>query len=110
MSDKTFADYLNSRICRSDVDTLAQHGASAGVPGLVYTSETTALYDLCEDDLWKIMADDADSFGRESALAHIASFNGADGVGSSDGFKNLVVWAAAESLALRDELNPECDE
>lgn len=106
----TLLDFLNQRLDPEDIDVLARYGASSGIPGLTYTRETVALYDRYESDVWDRLRDDADAYGHKSVLAYIASFGGAEHVSDSDGFKNLLVWAVAESYAVSELLESEDQE
>jgi hypothetical protein len=104
----TFAEALQDLLAgEDDYDTqaqlrdLASHGASTGWPGLTYYSDTGALYERYEDEIWAALDDDADSMGEPSALALVATFGGARDVSTDAQFRNLLVWYMAEREARR---------
>ena len=95
----TFRAWLAQELESDTIKDLAEHGAAGGFPGLTYYSDTCALYDAYEEEIWKALYEDADDFGSESPLALIASFNGAKDVTSDTTFKNLLTWYMAERIA-----------
>lgn len=97
----TFTDWLQDRLDAQQIRELAEHGADAGWPGLTYTGELVELYDRHEEELWEALAEDADDFGYDCVPAFVATFNRADMTSTADGFKELVVWYAAEREAQR---------
>lgn len=78
---------------------IASHGADAGFPGITYYRDTVALYERHHDEIWDMLAADADDMGEPHALALVATFGGARNVGSQDQLANLLVWYAAERIA-----------
>ena len=99
MSAPTFKDWLEEQFERDELQDIAQHGASAGWSGLIYYRETSELYERFEEDLWKMLNEDADAHGCKGPLELIATFGGAAAVASDATFKNLIVWYAAERVA-----------
>lgn len=79
---------------------LATHGAAGGFPGLTYYTDTVALHDKHEDEIWDALNEDAEDQGV-TIPALIASFGGAENVGSMTQLKNLLTWYMAERIAHR---------
>lgn len=100
---KTFRAWFMANLKGSAAD-IANHGADCGFPGLIYNSDGAKLFDRFGDELWEMLADEADSLG-ESVPAMIANFGRVDMADGLDRFKMLIVWFAAERIAreLTDE-------
>ncbi len=72
-------DYIIQNFDKDDIRTLAEHGASDGVSGLIYYAETSKLYDIFKDDIWNMIEDDL--FGSDKTpLQYIAELNGGENV------------------------------
>jgi hypothetical protein len=78
---------------------IARGGADAGHPGITYYSDTAALYEAHEGEIWDALYQDADDLGYDHPLALIATFGGAANVGSQTQLANLLVWYMAERIA-----------
>ena len=104
---KTFKQWLCSTLDRGEISDLAEHGADTGWPGMTYTRDCIALYNRFEDEIWGALADDAESFGKPSAVAFVAGFRRSDMANDPATFKNLLVWYMAERTAreLSENLN-----
>lgn len=90
--------YISENFDKDDIRTLAEHGASGGVSGLIYYNETSALYDKFKDSIWSIIGEDL--YGTDTTpLEYIAQLNGGDNVTDDATFKNLLVWYAFEICA-----------
>lgn len=72
---------------------------SGGVGGMIYYSETSALYDKYKEDLWQILSQMSEELDYKTPLELIASFTGSKDVWDDRQFKNLIVWACAELCA-----------
>jgi hypothetical protein len=92
---QTFGDDEDGRATMRD---LATYGASGGFPGLTYYTDTVALHDRHEDEIWDALYEDAESFGQ-TIPELIASFGSAKDVGTLTQLKNLLVWYMAERVA-----------
>ncbi len=92
-----FREYIKTEYAENLPD-IAEFGCSGGVSGMIYYSETVALFDKFRDDIFEILGEMADNMGQNIPEL-IASFNGAADVGNFDQFANLCVWAAAEEIA-----------
>lgn len=90
--------YILQNFEKEDIRTLAKHGASGGVSGLIYYSETSKLYDMFKEDIWSLIEDDI--FGTDTTpLQYIANLNGGENVTDDSALKNLLVWYAFEICA-----------
>ena len=82
-----------------DAENIYNHGISGCYPGFVWYNETCAFYQAYKDDIWEMLWDQHKEFGHKHILEMIASFTGANQVGGSDQFENLMAWYAAEEAA-----------
>lgn len=96
---KSFRDWMRRNFTRDELADIARHGADAGWAGLTYTSDTVKLFDAYGDEIWDMAYEDAQDFGAENVLEFIAGFRRADMADTLSGFKNLMVWYAAERVA-----------
>lgn len=97
--DAILANFGDEEEQEATLRDIAAHGCSAGFPGLIYYTDTMALYDEHNDEIWGWLFEDAESLGRESVLELIAWLGGAELVTCDTTFKNLLVWYAAERVA-----------
>lgn len=76
-----------------DVRTLVHHGASAGVPGMIYYKEIEVMYDLFTQDIWDAVNDSRDLNGT--------SFDQILGTSCYDNheFMTSMLWFASEYYA-----------
>lgn len=96
---ETFRSWLQETLDAEQIEDLAEYGADAGWPGLTYYSETGALYEAREPEIWDALSEDAADFGHASPLELVATFNGAKAVETDSQFRNLLVWYMAERTA-----------
>ncbi len=82
---------------KEECHDITQHGCSGGVSGLIYYTETTALYDQHVEEIWDWLCESGDEQGM-TALELLATFGGQKDVGGPHQFKNLLVWAYVESV------------
>jgi len=108
MITNSFTDYVKANHSE-DLADIARHGCSSGFSGLAYYTETVALFDKYRDDIFEILGEMADSMGQ-TILELVASFNGAEDVGSFEQFANLCVWAAVEEIARQETDKTENNE
>ena len=94
---KTFKEWMTKSFSNDEFRDMVKHGVSGGFSGLIYYTETTALYQKYKEDIWEKLSDDAENYG-ESILKMIAIFSGAKNVCCAAHFENLLVWYAAEKL------------
>ena len=91
-------DYILQNFENDDIRTLAKHGASGGIPGLIYYAETSKLYDIFKDDIWNMIEDDLCGSDK-TPLQYIAELNGGENVTDDTTMRNLLVWYAFEICA-----------
>ena len=87
----SFEDWFLANMDADTARDLREHGASCGVGGLCYYSETVALFNAFENEIESLATGDYDT-----DLWQIANACDARGVTQ---LKNALVWAAAERLA-----------
>ena len=97
----SFEDWFLANMDADTARTLREHGASCGVGGLCYYSETVPLFNAFKDEIERVATDDYDI-----DLWQIAKACDARGVTQ---LQNALVWAAAERLAhlLEDQFDEE---
>ena len=92
-------DWLLDTQDRDTIKDTAEHGCSGGtISELIYYADTSAFYEKYQDEIWRRLNDMAQDMDCESILHLIATFNGADSVGSPAQLKNLLAWWAAEEV------------
>lgn len=106
----SFTNWMTSNFEGSELEDIAQHGASAGFSGISYYYETSALYDEYKYDIWEWLSEDAESFGYDTPMQLISTFAGARDVHDDVTFKNLLVWYAAERVAAQYVTTIEADD
>ena len=105
---KTFKDWILNKYDEDELEDIATHGCVSGCAfGLIYYAETTKAYDQHSEEIWEWLYYTAEDFGEGSIPALIASFNGAKNVMGEQQFKNLLVWAYVEHVALYAVENEE---
>ena len=87
----SFEDWFLANMDADSAHTLRNYGASAGVGGLCYYSETVALFNAFEDEIELLAINSLDAeIWKIAAIPRLQSVME---------LKNFLVWAAAESLA-----------
>lgn len=94
----SFRDWMTNQFTYNELADIANHGCVCGFHGLVYYSETTALYQKYKNDIWEKLYEYAQALGY-SILGLINSFGRANDIEDVDQFENQLVWAAAEQIA-----------
>ena len=94
----TLKDWLLEHL-KEELKDITTHGCQEGFPRLTTYSETSALYETHEKEIWKMLSEDAESLGDGNILNFISSLNGSKNVDDETTFKNLLVWYAVERLA-----------
>jgi len=77
---------------------VADHGCINGFPGVTTYSETCALYEQYEDEIWELLT--KEDHEDQGPVGLIASFSGIDQVHCATTFKNLLVWFAVEHYSM----------
>ena len=98
MENKTIKSFVENNFDANDIDMICQYGCENVFNGIIYYSETTALYDKFQDEIWEMLWRESEEQGV-SVMELIASFNNADTIGSDEQFKNALVWFAVEEIA-----------
>jgi hypothetical protein len=95
---QSLKDWLKAEL--SDyIDDIAEHGCAGGFPSLTYYTDTVAIHNRFEEEIWDWLSETSESVGHPHVCALISSFGGAEHVESIDQLKNLLVWATVESYA-----------
>jgi hypothetical protein len=83
-----------------ELDEIRNNGLEWGIHGLTYYSQTTAIYERFNDEIWDYLCQDAKDMGQ-TVIELIASFGYCrrDNVGSQAQFANILVWYAVERVA-----------
>ena len=94
-----FTDWFTDNITNDDCKYILEYGILAATPpGLIYYSETVALYKEYWNEIWDIVLEDDITIQdciREQDLR------------SATQFANHMVWAATEKLAFERLFNPK---
>ncbi|WP_296353206.1 hypothetical protein [Ramlibacter sp.] len=95
----SFEDWFLANMDTDSARDLREYGASCGIGGLVYYSDTVPLFHAFQDEIETLATD-----GYDTELWQLAKACDARGVTQ---LKNALVWAAAERLAhtLRHQLD-----
>lgn len=116
MSTLTTAEWLeriteHSGMDRDDVMQAGEHGADAGWPGFTYITDAAEFTARYRDDVWEMLADDAEAYGAASVAEFVAGFSRADMTDSSERFDNLLAWYVLETVgrALADDAENGAD-
>lgn len=96
---KDFRSFMLANFRKSELRDVATHGADAGWQWLTWTADTVRLFDRYGEEIWDWAVDDAADYGCANVLEMVAGFGRADMADTLDGFKNLMVWYAAERVA-----------
>jgi hypothetical protein len=94
MSTITFKQWLKDTYDREELQGIAEQGCESGVAGgMIYYSETCALYDKHAEELHEVLGNYLDDMGEELP-SYISKH-----IGHLTGFKNAMVWFVAEYYA-----------
>lgn len=96
---ENFKAWMLANFDKTELADICNHGAQSGFCGLTYYSETVALYDQFEADIWSALDEDCEALGYKSIPELIATFGGASATMSDHQHKNLLVWYLAEKVA-----------
>ena len=91
---KTFKEWFTNQYEDEDIKEIYLHGCESGCAGgLIYYSETNALYDKYADEIHEIVYD----YFTDSGMSIPSEIT--DRLGCLEHFKNQMVWTCAEILA-----------
>ena len=97
--ENSIKDWILNNLDEGQVAEVVLHGCSGGVVSeLIYYADSCAFYEKYKEEIWQRLWDSWSDFGGDSVLHFIATFNGADDVGSDDQFRNLLSWWACEDV------------
>lgn len=89
----TFKNWMREHYDNQELESIRDHGCESGCAcGLIYYSETSAIYDEFSGELHEILGDWVNEIG------FIPNYI-AENIGCDYQFKNAVVWAIAEYYA-----------
>jgi len=97
--EDSIKEWITNNLEEEQIAEVVLHGCSGGVVGeLIYYADSCAFYEKYNEEIWQRLWDSWSDWGGESPLHLIASFNGAESVGSHDQFRNLLAWWACEEV------------
>ena len=97
IEENSFKSWFNNNLLESAED-LAKHGAVNGFSGIIYYSDTVALYDKFSSEIWDKLYDQAEQLG-DSIINMISNLKRANRIQTEYEFKNILVWWYCEELA-----------
>ncbi len=68
MSIGTFRAWMEAQYCSETMEDICNYGCVSGFPGLIYYSETTALYAAYQEEIWEILQESAEEYGYENVI------------------------------------------
>ena len=88
-----FKEWLIDNYSHNEMADMANHGCAGGVGGMIYYTETTALYRRFDEDLHELLGEYHGDMGTLPKTITEAVVDGAVQ------FQNCMVWFGAEYLA-----------
>ena len=90
--EQTFKQWIKETYEPEQIEDIQRHGCEGGVSGMIYYTETTALYDEFADEMHEVICELTEQIGfiPEYIIRYI---------GSVEQFKNAIVWVVAEWYA-----------
>ena len=89
-----FTKFMQETYEHNELADIATHGCASGCAGgMIYYSETVALFDKYRDDLFEIMASYRDEIGTDCLPDYVKNPD------TFTSFANSVVWFCAEIVA-----------
>jgi hypothetical protein len=92
MNKQTFKQWMHATYDREELQGIAEHGCVSGVSGMIYYSETCDLYDTHAEELHDLLYQYEQDFGQYPQYI-------VENLGCLTGFKNAMIWFAAEFYA-----------
>jgi hypothetical protein len=87
-----FTEWMKENYTHNEMADMTNHGVTGGFCGLIYYTETCALYKRFSEELHQIVAEYHDATGLHPSYI-------VDELGDYVRFANAVVWFAAEWVA-----------
>ena len=97
---ESFKDWMKKTFEKNTLQDIVKNGCIGGYPGLTTYSETTALYRHFSGELWKMLKEDSENCGLKNIFELIGTLGGSNNVEDAEQFENLIVWYAAERVAI----------
>ena len=94
-----FDEYIDNDEERSNLKTLAEHGADSGIANIIYTYECVHLYDKFEREIWETMLEDAQELGLDCGEEILLKCKRKDMLEDYESSKTLKVWYMCERRA-----------
>jgi hypothetical protein len=89
---QTFKQWIKDTYEADQIEDIQRHGCEGGVSGMIYYTETTALYDQYADEMHEVIGELTDQIGF--IPEYVTRY-----IGSVAQFKNAIVWVVAEWYA-----------
>ena len=91
-----FVQFMSETYAADELEDIATHGCESGCAGgMIYYSETIALFDKYRDELFEIVGNYMEAVGEDNDLPAYVRRN----AGTFNTFANAMVWTAAEIVA-----------
>jgi hypothetical protein len=90
--ENTFKQWLKDTYEPVEIEDIQRHGCEGGVSGMIYYTETSALYDKYAEEMHEVIGEMIDQIGFMPE--YISRY-----IGSVEQFKNAIVWVVAEWYA-----------
>lgn len=90
--ENAFKQWLIENYEHNELADMANHGCSGGVCGMIYYTETEALYKRFAEELHQVIAEYHDATGLQPSYI-------TEELGDYTRFANSMVWFAAEWIA-----------
>jgi len=98
---QTFESWMRDQFEYDELKDMINHGVISGFHGLIYYSETTALYCKFKNEIWDILYEDAMDYGC-TTLEFISKLNGNVNSSDTNTIQNNIVTNSANITASRD--------
>ena len=97
--ESSIKEWITNNLEEGQIADVVLEGCQSGIVSeLIYYADSCAFYEQYEGEIWDRLDQMSWDMGEASILHLIASFNGAESVGSHDQFRNLLAWGACEDV------------
>jgi len=83
---KTFKDWMMRHYSHNDLADICNRGCQSGFTGLIYYTETTALYAEHKDDIWELLYQYAEDCGYDNVISALNQGSGVNSCTDSSTF------------------------